>query len=443
MNERIEDNPSFSQMKKEMEEFNAIGKIYKFLRLFGLKSKSLDEAFAKFPELKKQFKELSETPDKFNNYFSKKGWIAHESMNHDLMKDAIALAEQNKFNDAEKLLIEHYQNENTIYLISGLKVLEEAKCRYSLIYAAFQDYMAKRYHACVPVFLMMIDGIANDIIKKNKGFFAENNEITAFDTIAGHHTGLDYIANIFRQSRKKTTTEDITLPFRNGILHGRDLGYANEIVATKTLVTLIALKDWGVEFKKGKSEEDFISEKKSFSEHITDLKYTIEQYAEIKKEREKIEEWKPRVIEIGNSIPTKGKIEEYEIRTPERQLISFFSYWQSRKFGKIVEMLSAYKLKDKNPKQLAGEIRKIFINVELQDFEMLEITDTAAAATNITARLKLKSHENIASKIYEFRLINEDDTGKPFVLGDKRGQWRIMDTHFYDFEYAFLTNKNE
>lgn len=443
MNERIEDNPSFSKMKKDMEGFNAIKKVYKFLRLFGLKSKSLDEAFSKFPDLKNQFKELSETPDKFNKYFSEKGWIAHESMNHDLMKDAIALAEQNKSHEAEKLLIAHYQNENTIYLLSGLKVLEEAKHRYSLIYAAFQDYMAQRYHACVPVFLMMIDGIANDIIKKNKGFFAEDNEIAAFDTIAGHHTGLDYIAKIFRQSRKKTTTEDITLPFRNGILHGRDLGYANEIVATKVLVTLIALKDWGLEFKKGKSENDFITEKKSFSEHLSDLKGTIEQYAEIKKEREKINIWKPRLIKIGETLPSKGKIEDYKTNTPEKQLISFFTHWRNRKYGKIVEMLSAYKLKGKNKNQLAGEIRKIFINVELQDYEMIAITDTAAAATNITVSLKIKSHENIASKIYEFRLINEDDTGKPFVLGDKRGRWRIMDTHFYDFEYAYLTNKND
>lgn len=35
------------------------------------------------------------------------------------------------------------------------------------------------------------------------------------------------------RSRNKTTTEDLTLPLRHGILHGRDLGYSNQMVAAK------------------------------------------------------------------------------------------------------------------------------------------------------------------------------------------------------------------
>jgi len=117
-------------------------------------------------------------------------------------------------------------------MISRLKGIEEFQPRAWLIYKALDDYLAERYHACVPVVLMMIDGFVNDL--EQKGFFATNIDLTVWDTIAAHDSGLNTLTTIFGKSRTKTTSEEINSPYRNGILHGRDLGYDNRKVAAKT-----------------------------------------------------------------------------------------------------------------------------------------------------------------------------------------------------------------
>ena len=237
MKKKIADNSSFTNLKKKLE---------------GLGKYSDNEVKKKLHELHI----LSETPDKFNDLFSEKGWVAHESMNYPLMKETIELAEQNKYDDAEQLIIKFYKEKGS-HLLASLKQLEEIKPRFSLIYAAFQDYQAERYHACIPVFLMMIDGVYTDVINSKKSFFNQGAEVIAFDSIAGNESGLNNIANIFRKKRGQTMTKKITLPYRHGILHGRDLGYANEVVATKVFVTLIALKDWGIKYKEENSRTNF------------------------------------------------------------------------------------------------------------------------------------------------------------------------------------------
>ena len=47
-------------------------------------------------------------------------------------------------------------------------------------------------------------------------------------------------------SRKKTVVTQISMPFRHGIIHGRDLGYANKLVSTKAFFALFAMREWGL-----------------------------------------------------------------------------------------------------------------------------------------------------------------------------------------------------
>jgi len=43
---------------------------------------------------------------------------------------------------------------------------------------ALEEYENGRYYACVPLLLMIIDGIVNDISKET-GFFAEKTDLTS------------------------------------------------------------------------------------------------------------------------------------------------------------------------------------------------------------------------------------------------------------------------
>ncbi len=94
--------------------------------------------------------------------------------------------------------------------------------RYELIKNAFEEHFAERYYASVPLFLIIVDGAVNDFTK-SKGLFAEGTEVTAWDCLVGCNDSLENIKNVFNKGRGKTNSEEIRMPYRNGILHGRDL----------------------------------------------------------------------------------------------------------------------------------------------------------------------------------------------------------------------------
>lgn len=80
--------PTINRLKQNLIGFKYLFKIYLFFEKIGIKNKKIDEA-------KKQFEQLSEAVEahtlyttKFNRIFSEDGWIVHDSINHNLIKDA-------------------------------------------------------------------------------------------------------------------------------------------------------------------------------------------------------------------------------------------------------------------------------------------------------------------------------------------------------------------
>lgn len=147
--ERIEDNPSYKKFKKELEGAEALHKVTKFFSFLGLKNKSLNEAFSTLPNMKKQLELLSKSPDKFNDHYAQRGWIAHESMNSDLMLTSIELADKGLIEVAEQELINYYSSDKLQWLLHQLKGVEAFSNRYNFFLLAYEDTLAERYHAVV------------------------------------------------------------------------------------------------------------------------------------------------------------------------------------------------------------------------------------------------------------------------------------------------------
>ena len=132
-NDRIENNPSYKKFKKDLEGAEAIKNVATVFSFFGLKNKTLDEAFSTLPEMKKQLKLLLQSPDKFNNHYAQKGWIAHESMNSDLILTSIELADKGliDIDIAEQELINYYSSDKMKWLLHKLKGIEAFSNRYN------------------------------------------------------------------------------------------------------------------------------------------------------------------------------------------------------------------------------------------------------------------------------------------------------------------------
>jgi hypothetical protein len=429
--DKIENNPSYAKMREEMEGFSALSN---FMGLFGLGGKQWKEIKKQFPELKNQLEVLSKTPDKFNEYFAQRGWVAHESINFDAMKQAVVFAENGNLEEGEKVLIDQYSPTNMELKLHWLKNEEAFKIRYELILKAFEDYKEERYHSCVPLVLMLTDGAVNDITK-SKGFYAEGTELTAWDSIAGHSSGLNVLKDIFTVGRNKTNTDKISIPYRNGILHGRDLGYANKKVAAKAWAAMFAIRDWAVALRKNGKDPQEPEPKPGFIESLKGLVNTIKDYEEhTKKHKEsmqKIKAWKSRNMKLGEDFQLNSVSNDLTIGSPERCAVEFIENWEKKNFGKMASYMDYRSSYKESQGKLAGKMREQFSPFVLDSFELIEIIDQSPAISEIMLRVTITENDLKKTKDLPLRLIYENSEGSLSARGEEGYEWKIMDQNFW------------
>ncbi len=422
----IKDNYSFKEMEQMAKGFKEIKALYDIAKRSGKRDKGLEKQFKDSEKLMKQLEEIQKIPDAFNKFFSERGWIAYESLKFEVMKECVTLAEKGKIDEAEEVLVEYFNDKETIsILVVSLNHIKQFKPRRTLLLNALDDHFNGRYYASIPLFLMMIDGFVNDI--EPKGFFAEGIDLEVWDTIAAHKSGLQTMSAIFGKGRNKTTEEEITLPYRNGILHGRDLGYANVKVSAKALATLLALGDWAKAVNAGKKGINKEYVPPTMEEAAQEIASAVEQLQENKRARDHMDKWKRRELEIGVDIPEKGEASEYGEDTPERAVVSFLNYLQKNNYGHMVDLLSKFQNKGKSKGVLAGELRDIFKGKKLIDYKLVSVKDDAPAISEVFFCLKF---EKDGGKRFEhngkLRLSYEDENGDTVARGYKKADWKIM-----------------
>lgn len=405
MNRKISENASIDDLKKQI---NVAKFLDKGLRFVGI------NLFQDISILEKKFNELSSLPDQFNELYSSKGWIAHESLPVDIMKECVLLK-----GDGEHILINYYESklDQIINQLSHKPIFKE---RSHLLKLAKEDYSAGRYHSSIPVVLMLVDGIVNDV--RNTGLFATSTNLDVWDSIAGHSTGLKSLVSILKSNRKKTNIDPINLPYRNGILHGRDLNYANKNVAIKTFAILFFIYDWLIALEsEERREEEYLDNKKSIKEsNIFDV---VEKFKEHKNKMKQLDElakeWVPRKFAKNiENIPIDDN-------TPESVALKFLEYIENGNYGSPVSFYSESVYGKVGVKDKAGQLKKEYKGVQITDFFLKNIKDVGSGCTEVKVivNYKLDSLSKI-SKI-KFRMIYEVNgiTTNRLI---KDGKWKIV-----------------
>lgn len=196
--------------------------------------------------------ERVELPDRFNALFLERGWVAFEDLDEEVCREAVLLAEGGDMDGAEAVLVRHFDAEIIAGEVERLaRDLEPFGKRRELLLKAVDDHRQERYHASVPVALFMADGVTKDLT--GKLFFArgEASHLKIPDSIAGHSSGLKALSAVMSKRRTRTSTAELSIPYRHGIMHGRDLGYANEPVSAKSFATLLAVGSWALSLHRG------------------------------------------------------------------------------------------------------------------------------------------------------------------------------------------------
>lgn len=405
-------------IKNQLSGFKLIINVNRILRIFGLGSKRISGLEDQLKQIEAQMQELTETPQLFNYCFSDRGWISYDSLNHEFMKKAIKLYKEKGLDEAENLILEYYKPEgdNIDYEIMWTKALPALLKRYRFIEYAKQDYVEKRYYSTIPLLIMIIDGTVNEII--GKGFHSDKAEIDVWDSITNIDNGIIKIRDIFRKGRNKTREVEIKFPYRNGILHGMDLGYDNYVVAAKCWHFLFVVRDWALSKESEKNRrEQFIKDTT-----IPSFKDLGNKLIENNKMKDALKNWLKREISsdyISSLLVTKPT----DCNLPETIAINFLDYWKLKNYGFMGKMYYSKYQKDGKP-NIKG-IRDQFSELPLNNYELTDIDDQAAGITEIgfTGNFDGKSIPFIMRMIYE----GQDGYAKPRNM--QGGDWKIISVH--------------
>ncbi|MFD2012705.1 hypothetical protein ACFSHO_01120 [Acinetobacter vivianii] len=215
MPKKIKDNQSIKTLvdllKVGQVSFKVLDKLPAIYKL-NPRIKSLKENFLEIQDMSS----ILDLPDQFNELFATNGWICQNDLNQNILEEAVKLGLENKIDEAKKILIDSIDEIFIDRILIKCQSREHFKLRVDLLTLLKTDYLEERYHACIPLLLALIDGLANDI-SKHIGFFTEKAEFELFDSITAHSSGLPFLKMIMNSSRRTTCSEKITIPYRNGI----------------------------------------------------------------------------------------------------------------------------------------------------------------------------------------------------------------------------------
>lgn len=405
----VDEIPSIKKMKDEIDDINILG----FL--------AGDELKKKIRESEKKLNKLISQIELFNERFSDKGWIVYDKLSLTLIEEVNKVYDENGEEAAEKVLIEYYSSKVEESLYSLKNNCEELFVRYNLILKAFEDHKEGRYHASIPLFLMIIDGAVNDYTK-SKGFFAEGTDVSAWDCLVGCSSGLSKIKNIYCKGRNKTNTEVIYLPYRNGILHGRDLNYDNVFVSSKCIVLLFAIHDWMT----NKKSEDFRRKRFVKSQNSATLKEIVEQLNKNQEEKKIINSWEPKIVIVGENIPENGKYEEYNDYEYIQKVIKIFEYWDKGNYGQLSNILDKMFNYEKSQGLRPKLCRELFQNKELKSYRLIEVEERAISLRRVLVEARWESNNKIFIEYLEFGVVYQDESGNTLLPNKKEGEWVII-----------------
>lgn len=380
------------------------------------------------PKQRKQLKEMEKQLDnmiaqttKFNDRFSAYGWCAYDSMDLTLMERTNAAFEESGLEAAEQILINYYKSDVKEVIHRINHSAEAFSMRYNLIQRFFEDHFTERYYASVPLGLIIVDGAVNDFTK-SKGFFAEGTSVSAWDCLVGCSDGLTNLKSIYNQKRTRTNTDEITLPYRNGILHGRDLNYANEYVSCKCVLLMFAVADW----MKMKNSED--RRKAEYQESINppSLRESFTRLKENRHVKEEIAAWQRRTVVVGIDIPINGTIEDYNKYPYIVAVVKMLMAWQDSNYGELSDCLQKMFGSNHSKGKRAGECRKIFQHKKFESFEIIEIEERGCALSKVIIKVYWTTDDCKKEAVLTFGCNYESNSESIGLPWRNNGKWVLI-----------------
>lgn len=349
-------------------------------------------------ELEEQVRDLATTIDRFYELLGPRHWIFHESLNVRAVKSILGLSPD----DAERRFIALYEDHDALRSMVGrLNRFPTLRSRMNLIEKARLDYEAGRFYATTLVLLTVMDGFVNDLEPaRRRGLHTRQpDDMTAWDSVVGHHMGLARAQSTFTKSTSKTSDEPVTELYRNGLIHGTLINYDNPVVATKAWNRLFAVGDWAASREKREVEP----------ESPANWGEVLSKIAANERTKRALEAWRPSRL----SADDPG-FDEAEACARAK---TYLEAWARANYGAMASFLSPT-LRTGGQGKAAGMIREECSTHVLRDFKMLTADFEAPVVCEIDVELTFEDQPRPA----RMRWIRETADGQPAVP-EVEGEW--------------------
>jgi hypothetical protein len=235
--------------------------------------------------------------------------------------------------------------------------------------------------------------------------------------LAAHSKGLTQLSAIFNKGRRKTVADEITVPYRHGIMHGRDLGYDNALVAAKTWAALFAVRDWAIKAERGMLQAPPKEPGRTWREIFESIAYHA-------REKEQWENWQPREVDTA-ILPADPLPTEFDSGTPEHSLAEYLLLWKCSNYGHMASFLP-HLFSKYAERPLAADLREAYDDKRLESFRFSSFEHAVPSIAEIGVDCELNVAGKKVKAAHTFRMICEDANGEMVSHGNPNGRWVIM-----------------
>lgn len=331
------DLPSMIQIREMLETVST------WKQLLQLSPTPETEKFmAQIEEIENQISAILDIPTLFGDYnqlLNPFGWHAHDSMALPFLREVIAFAKDGDIETAEPLIIKYYID-NFNYFFNLLKGIPTFFERSHILSTAKERFFSEDYISCVPLTLMMIDGMSNDVL--NKGIFTDGADFNAWDCLASLNGEIASFVKIITKNFRKIDTSPIDIPYRNGILHGLSVGYGNKTVAVKCWALIFVIRDILIKKTNESGDKNKFEQQQQhrLNEFTQFLDNPLGKLTETIELADGFYNWsKSRTDEEWELVKASGEPNEYPKNSPEHALACFFDAWKTRNYGKLASLV--------------------------------------------------------------------------------------------------------
>ncbi|MFA0326533.1 hypothetical protein AB4519_19185 [Vibrio splendidus] len=336
---------------------------------------------------------------KFNCTFKDEAWALNDYLSFTCCSSALEAAENGNVDNANEVLVEGV-SEGIELFISHLVSAKEFNERKELLVCARDLYLQGNHCATVPLLLIALDGISNDIM--NLGLFAQNSNLEVWDSLTQYDEALSYIQkNFLTKNRTQTNLEEINLPYRNGILHGRDVNFANPLVSAKCWNVLFVLRTWYRD-KKDESYKQDLYQKRTLQKSENDtFAYYLDKFYQLNKLTSESDNFDVLNVATG-----------------------FLEGWKHCQWGKIVPFM--HHLVGKHRGEAAGEVKDTYHLFWLESYEIIDISHDTPSSAVIKCELSVSKDSEVSVHNISLRLNYSSGDLLPLPAGHPEGKWGVV-----------------